>query len=529
MFIHWGLYAVPAGVWKGEQIGGIGEWIMHRARIPVAEYEQLAAQFNPVQFDAEAWVSLAKEAGMKYLVITAKHHDGFAMFGSQVNGYNIVDATPFGRDPMKELAEACARQGIRFCFYYSHAQDWHEPDAAGNDWDFDEETKDFARYFDRVVKPHVRELLSNYGPLGLIWFDTPRTITAEQSRELAALVHELQPDCLVSGRVGHGAGDYRQMGDNQIPATVIPEDWETPATLNDTWGFKTNDHNWKPVEVLVAKLVDIVSKGGNYLLNVGPTAEGVIPAPSIERLQAVGRWLQVNGEAIYGCGATPFKRLAWRCTTKPGKLYLHLLDWPAGRVEIPGLNNPITRAYLLADPAHAPLAVSRQGEAVVVSLPDGAPDPIDSVLVLEIEGEPDVTPIPIRQAEDGTVALPAVEAELDGRQVRYEPDKDCIGYWTEPRDRVQWEFEISRPGAFAVTLIQACTDGNAGSEYQVSVGEQSLAGTVQATGSWTSFTEVALGTLRLPEAGRYALGVKAIKMPRGAVMNLRSVVLRPAP
>ncbi|MFP3896070.1 MAG: alpha-L-fucosidase, partial [Anaerolineales bacterium] len=287
MFIHWGLYAIPAGVWKGEQIPGIGEWIMYRARIPVQKYKELAEQFNPVKFDAAEWVSLARNAGQKYMVITAKHHDGFCMFDSEVTDYNIVDATPFGRDPIAELAQECERQDIKLGFYYSQTQDWHHPDGVGNDWDYDEAGKDFADYLDNYVKPQVRELLMNYGPIGLIWFDTPREITKAQSRSLLDLVHALQPNCLVSGRVGNSLGDYASTGDNAIPDGAVDMDWETPATINDTWGFKTHDHNWKSVETLVQKLVDIVSKGGNYLLNVGPTAEGVIPQPSVDRLLSV--------------------------------------------------------------------------------------------------------------------------------------------------------------------------------------------------------------------------------------------------
>src|SRR6202165_4041980 len=291
MFIHWGLYAIPAGEWKGEPIAGIGEWIMLRARIPIAEYERLADQFNPVKFDADAWASLAAQAGAKYLVITAKHHDGFCMYKSQVSDYNIVDATPFGRDPMQELAAACQRHGVRLCFYYSQTQDWHHPGGDGNDWDYDESTKDFDGYVEKYVKPQVRELLTNYGPIGLIWFDTPKGMTAEQSRGLVDFVHSIQPECLVNGRIGNGLGDYAEMGDNRIPSTEVQADWETPATINDTWGFKRLDDNWKSPADLVPKLVDITSKHGNYLLNVGPTAEGTIPQPSVERMQAVGAWL----------------------------------------------------------------------------------------------------------------------------------------------------------------------------------------------------------------------------------------------
>src|SRR5688500_3689898 len=230
MFIHWGLYAVPAGEWEGKLIPGIGEWIMNRAKIPASEYELLTGKFNPVKFNAEEWVKVAKDAGMKYLVITSKHHDGFAMYDSKVSAFDIVEATPFKRDPLKELAAACQKAGIKLGFYYSQTQDWHEPDAVGNDWDWpDESKKNFSRYLEEKVKPQVRELLTNYGPIGLIWFDTPRTITKEQRQQLADLVHSIQPDTLVSGRVGHGVGDYDSAGDNQISVGKVTLDWATPV------------------------------------------------------------------------------------------------------------------------------------------------------------------------------------------------------------------------------------------------------------------------------------------------------------
>ena len=265
MFIHWGIYAVPAGVWKGKKISGIGEWIMFRAKIPVVEYEKLAGSFNPVKFDAEAWVGLAKRAGMKYLVITSKHHDGFAMYDSPCSSYDIVDATPYGKDPIKALARACKKAGIRLCFYYSQDQDWNDPNASGNNWDFDPTEKDFARYLREKVKPQVREILTQYGPIGLIWFDTPITLSLEQSRDLVRFVHRIQPDCIVSGRVGNGVGDYGCLGDNMIPNGRVEGYWETPATLNDTWAFKTHDHEWKSVKTLLGLLVELASKGVNYL------------------------------------------------------------------------------------------------------------------------------------------------------------------------------------------------------------------------------------------------------------------------
>jgi len=410
LFIHWGLYAVPAGTWKDQQIAGIGEWIMNRAKIPVKEYEQLAGQFNPVKFNAEKWVQMAEDAGMKYIVITSKHHDGFAMYGSKASQYNIVDATPFKRDPLKELAAACAKHNIRFGFYYSQAQDWHEPGGAGNTWDFPPDAeKDkngaYDQYLRNKAEPQVKELLTGYGPVCLIWFDTPRMMNKERGQRFIDIVHTLQPACLIDGRLGT-EGDYRSMGDNAIPNQVVHEDWEVPATLNKTWGYKSYDNDWKTPEELTFKLVDIVSKGGNYLLNVGPTAEGLIPQPSQDNLRAVGRWLKVNGEAIYGAGPTPFgeelgapdpttrkdkkgnqafnAKTDWRCTTKPGKLYIHLFKWPSGSFELPSIKGKVTKAYLLADPQKQTLGVKQNGQTWSITLPKTPSDKTDSVLVLDV-------------------------------------------------------------------------------------------------------------------------------------------------
>lgn len=460
LFIHWGLYALPAGVWKGEQIPGIGEWIMNRARIPVREYEGLAARFNPVRFDARAWVRTARDAGMRYIVITAKHHDGFAMFASPASAYDIVDATPFGRDPMAELAEACREEGLRLCFYYSQAQDWHHPDAAGNNWDFpDEAAKDFARYFREKAVPQVRELLTQYGPIGLIWFDTPRVINRAQSEELRDLVHALQPACLVNSRVGHGACDYESAGDNQIPVCVRRRPWETPATLNDTWGFKTDDHNWKSPRTLIRLLVDIVAKGGNYLLNVGPTAEGEIPAPSVERLRAVGAWLRVNGPAIHGAGPSPLPcESEWGAITQaPGRLYLHVFDWPAGPLVVRGLSCRVAGAHLLADPERRPLAV-RQCEPAPgvgelhITLPAEAPDPDVSVVVLEIDGAVEVPAQPF-QSPSGAIALEACQAELPPPATL-----DAVGLaarWVEAQQPLAWRFTVLEPGEFELEVWTA--------------------------------------------------------------------------
>ncbi|HEX3729447.1 MAG TPA: alpha-L-fucosidase [Opitutaceae bacterium] len=409
MFIHWGIYSVPAGTWQGQPVPGIGEWIMNKGKIPVADYEAFAPRFNPVQFDAEAWVALAKAAGMKYIVITAKHHDGFAMYRSAVDRYNIYDATPFHRDPLQELAAACLRQGLKLGFYYSQSQDWHAPGASaiGGHWD-PKQDGDMDAYLRTKSVPQVRELLTNYQPFpAVLWFDTPTELMTKERAELFLPLLREHPNVIWNNRLGGGYHGDTETPEQHIPPKGIPgRDWETCMTINDTWGFKSYDHNFKSTETLLRNLIDIASKGGNYLLNVGPTAEGVIPAPEAERLRQMGAWLAVNGEAIYGSGPTLFgdedgafsptekdakgqpkfiPEWKWRCTTKPGRIYLHLFAWPDGPFELHGTHFRVARAYLLADPQRTPLRVVQQGGDLTVTLPRLAPDAMASVVCLETD------------------------------------------------------------------------------------------------------------------------------------------------
>ncbi len=550
MFIHWGLYAMPAGEWKGNLIPGIGEWIMNRARIPVAEYELLANRFNPVKFNAEDWVQLAKAAGQKYIVITSKHHDGFAMFKSATSRYNIMDATAFGRDPMKELAEACKRHGIRLCFYYSQSQDWHHPDGAGNTWDFDETKKDFPKYLNELVKPQVREILTQYGPIGLIWFDTPMRMTKEQSLELRDLVHALQPQCLVSGRVGNDVGDYRSMGDNQIPVKVLDYDWETPVTLNDTWGFKKDDNNWKSTQTLIRQLVDVVSKNGNYLLNVGPTAEGMIPQPSADRLREVGEWLQINGEAVYGARPSPFPyEFDWgSITARPGKLYLHVIDWPKDEFVLYGLKTKAKSARLLADAAK-PLRVrqSRAGgvEVLRIDVPPQPPDRNVSVIAVDIDGSPEVQP-GLLQQPDGKVTLSPAFAEVhaSGKQELVIDNRGVTTRWFNPAELLSWDFHLNRAGKYEIVLVtseaRAARGGDSwegGHKVRVEVGGQRIEGVItdqqrvknERNPRWRDVRST-LGTVQLRKAGAVRLAVQPLEIVKANNMGftLRAVELAPA-
>jgi alpha-L-fucosidase len=403
MFIHWGAYAVPAGTYKGERVAGIGEWIMSRAQIPVPEYESFVRAFNPVKYDADEWVRIAKDAGMKYIIITSKHHDGFAIFDSKVSSYDIVDATPYKRDALKALAEAARRHGMRFGVYYS-IMDWHHPDAqAPNTPQYNSRTwsnPNFRRYVETYMKPQLKELLAQYPNIDVLWFDGEWVAdwNDDLGRDVYNFLRAIRPSLIINNRVGHtrqglsglnkegrvGLGDFGTP-EQQVPPEGLPGvDWETCMTMNATWGFKSYDDDWKDTRTLLRTLIDVASKGGNFLLNVGPTAEGMIPAPSVSRLREMGDWMKVNGEAIYGTSVSPYGQPPWgRYTAKAGKVYAHIFDWPKdGKLELAGVKEAPLRVYLLSD--GKPLAVEQTGAGLRVQLPRVPPSTIASVLVLEL-------------------------------------------------------------------------------------------------------------------------------------------------
>lgn len=536
MFIHWGVYAVPAGTYKGRRIGGIGEWIMYSAKIPVAEYRAFAREFNPVRYDPAAWAALARRAGMRYIVITSKHHDGFALFPSAVTDWDVADATPYGKDLLGPLAEAARKEGLRFGLYYSQAQDWTHPGGAkmnmkdGEGWD-EAHKGSFDEYLRKIAVPQTREILERYRP-DILWWDTPCLMTRERAKPLHDLL-TLRPGIVTNNRLGGGFPGDTETPEQHIPATGYKDrDWETCMTMNDTWGFKSYDQNWKSVQTLIRNLVDIVSKGGNYLLNVGPTAEGEIPAPSVERLEGVGKWMAAHGEAIYGASASPFARqLPWgRCTRKEGKLFFHVFSWPPdGVLRIP-LRNRVKRAALLT--GGAVLQVSAGEEGIAVKLPPEPPDPVASVVALEIEGAPDVlvpAPQPVVPDPQGGLTLRAEEAELKGETFKLEEQGGApnIGYWTRPSDTAAWLIRAGREGEYEVELTYALAPESAGSEFEIVCGGARLSGKLEGTASWADFRKVRLGRIRLP-AGPATLEVRGVGRPRVAVMNLRTIVLRPA-
>lgn len=391
LFIHFGLFSILAGEYDGKRTTNIAEWIMNDLDIPVPEYEKLAKAFNPVLFDADAYVRKAKEWGMKYVTFTAKHHEGFAMYHSQCSTYNIVEASPYGKDMVAELAQACQKYDMKLCLYYSQAQDWHHPD--GYRANHDNSGKNFRHYLDEKCIPQIKEILTGYGEIGMIWFDTPMGMTAAESTELFDLVKSLQPNCIVSGRIGNELGEYLTTGDNDIPALPFYGDWEVPATLNDTWGFNKYDENWKAPEDILHLLVKINSRGGNYLLNIGPKADGSIPQPSIDILDAVGAYLRVNGESIYATtAAAPYVyEFTNVClTAKPYKTFIHLFAPRRGLV-LSNVATKIKRAFCMktGEPIAWEMRKNCEGDDCwIFDLSKFTDfDPIDTVLCVETEEE----------------------------------------------------------------------------------------------------------------------------------------------
>ncbi len=552
MFIHWGLYSQMAGVWNGKTYYGIGEWIMHMAKIPVPEYKAYAKNFNPDQFDAVGLVKLAKAAGMKTIVITAKHHEGFAMFDSQVSDFTITKATPHGRDLMKELADACQAEGVRLGFYYSQNQDWTEPYGgkykgerpAGYTPD------DFNIYFEQKVIPQVTELLTGYGPIALIWFDTPGGMPKEYSARLVDLVEELQPDCLINSRIGGGYGDYVSLGDMQIPIVRPNVDaWETVDTTNDSWSYAWYDQNWKSPKAICERLVRVVARGGSYMLNVGPKGDGSLPEQAVESLTVSGEWIQAHGEAIYGASASPFDQgFSWGdMTTKGQELYLHVIEWPeAGVLRIADLGAEVVEASLLHDASEVDF--TQHGSMLELNLGAqvGRDLPFISVVKLTLD-QPAQVANQATQIDGLTPAtLLAEMASTEGCQhsdYRWmekfgEWKHDYfISRWASEEAAATWDVNVLEAGDYLVSLEYSCENEAADSEWVLSCGDESITFVTFESGfdSTKAFQPgppryrnltVTLGVLKIPNAGLNQLKVTPRHL-KGEGIGLKGIRIEP--
>ena len=490
MFIHYGLYAQLGGRWKGEKMEYIGEWIQSRFRIPNAVYSALAKEFNPSKFDADEWAREAKDAGMEYMVLTTKHHEGFAMFGSKASDYNIVDATPFKRDLFGELAAACRRHGLKVGLYYSQCLDWHEHDAAdvverrgtnrgtlktgmdwGNSWDWpDASKKVIDRYLKAKVYPQLKELLTNYGDIFVIWFDCPMGMTHEQTVELREYVRSLQPHTLVNSRIGLDLGDFGSLGDNQLLAGKSEFPLESPCTLNDTWGFKYDDHNWKSAARVACMLAQTVSCNANFLLNIGPRPDGRFPDASSDVLADLGKWRRKTGFEIRGTAASPFpSAMPWGwCTVAKGNVLQLVVkpEWTGNELELCGIRNRVTAATA---------SFAQDGETLVVKLapPD---DLMPRVVRLTLDGAPDIVPTAMPQngelvllpsaavrtrsgrANDGTKTVLGAAGERFGGKVCEITRRGAFSTWHHPGDAIVWKVAFPKPGRYRVQVCTECRE-----------------------------------------------------------------------
>ena len=519
MFIHWGLYSNIGNLYKGKSYYGIGEWIMNprMANIPVEEYQALAAKFNPVKFDADAIARLAKDAGMKYIVITSKHHDGFAMYHSKANKFNIVDATPFGRDPMKELAQACKNHGLGLGFYYSHNQDWTFPGGGnGPKKTADGRNVDFKYYYENKCRPQVEEITSQYGPIAIVWFDTPGRIPEEYVKELVAIVRKNQPKALVSGRAGYGLGDYQTLGDMEVPHENVEGIWETVDTTNDSWAYAWYDNYWKTPKEILHRLVSCVARGGTYMLNIGPKGDGTVPELASRTLRKAGQWIKRYPQVVYGTDPSPWKHaLPWGdVTVKDNTLFLCIFNMPTnGELYLPGLKTKVESALLLGEKKKSELDVQAQGSWTKIQLPVSISEKLVPVVQIELDGSPKVDPCwGIDPAVETTIL--AQFAEVTGAKQEKKRWMEKFGEWKHvvrvwqwtKSGKASWEVDVLQPGYYNVDLTYSGQDRIV---WGVDIaGGEHIQNQQNSSHNYQKFP---IGWIHFPKTGKYIVSVSCLE------------------
>jgi alpha-L-fucosidase len=547
-FVHWGVYSSLGNEFEGRKGGGYAEHIMRVLKIPRATYlEKVAQPFNPEKFDADAWVRLMHDAGMRYLIITAKHHDGFAMWPSKVSDYNIT-VSKFKRDPMAELSAACKKYGLKFGFYYSHAFDWEHPDAPGNDWDYNNpggdknrddpnwwkgRRPDFLpqaqRYVTEKSIPQIRELIATYHP-DILWFDTPSKLPPEENRRILEAVRAADAHVVVNGRLLGNYGDYKSTADRPAYFPDTPGHWEGIPTTNESYGFNKFDFSHKPPEHFIRLLAEAVSKGGNLLLNIGPRGDGVIDDPDQKILRGIGAWMQKNSASIYGCDRTPLPVQNWGTSTrKGGTLYLHVFHWPRdGRLLVAGLQSEIKSARVLTT-NRAVIAKRLDADDVELAVPTVGSDQVDSVIEVECAGDIATNRARLLAAKGEVTTLHVFDGQLTGKGVRYGDAKktnDVIESWTNLDGGVEWKVRVAAPTRFKLTANYSTAAKDAHGAFTVTIADQQLAGRVTPTDRIGDFRSDALGEIAVP-AGEFTLAVHATDLGGASLMRLRQLELSP--
>ena len=543
VMICFGLYSQYGGIWKGEEkkINGCAAWMMYAAHAPRLEYARAAKDLNPSKFNADTWIRAVRDAGAKYIVIITKHHEGFAIFKTKASSYNIVDATPFKRDMLKEVAESCKKYGIKLGIYYSQNYDWYHPGGGGCGWD-PTQRGDSNAYVEKIVIPQIRELLTNYGKVDIFWYDIPGgVVTLEQAKRIDAMVHKLQPDIIVNNRLRPEIPYDILTPEQFIPSTGIPgADWETCMTMNWSWGYAKLDHQWKSAQKMIRMLCDATSKGGNFLLNIGPDAEGVIPQPSLDRFNVIGKWLQKNGEAIYGTRASLFpQQPAWgRFTTrreeKESTIYALVFMPPSDlKIRMPGLLSPILSAHILGE--NQALEIGKEPNDIpYVRLQKSNASMTDFVVAIRVKGFPRISDNIYPNPKGGLLFLPRNAKCTQGLQINssfltgrpwHVP---ALCNWNNPQATATWKFYLMEKGPFTLTLSLSAPKESAGTKIEAVVDGIAHPVEIRSTGDWTQYTSFRAGDFDL-SSGEHTLVLRLKELHGQSACNIAKAELFPKP
>jgi alpha-L-fucosidase len=553
MFIHWGIYSLPGGEWKGKKVNGYAEHLMRKEKISRKEYLELAHQFNPVKFNAEEWILHARNAGMKYFIITSKHHDGFAMFDSKVSDFDIMDQTPFKRDPMAELAAAAKKYGIKYGFYYSHAFDWEHPDAPGNDWEYKnpggdsnlyggrnwydlhpELLKKAQRYVDEKAIPQIKELIAKYHP-DILWFDTPQKLPLSENVRILKAIREADPNVVVNGRLVRSAlanfGDYKNTADRPAEFFPVTGDWEAIPTTNESYGYHKFDNSHKPASHFIQLLANAASRGGNLLMNIGPKGDGSFDVKDLNVLNGIGAWMKKNGESIYGTTASPLPLQSWGVSTVKGnKLYLHIFHWPEdGKLYVGGLKSNVGKIYLLSDTKKTFAPKRLNVNDVLITLPKKAIDTVNTVLVVELKNALRTDSVRYVSTNIPLTRLLAFDAQQQGKGFGFgdgKTDRYYVDGWKNKDQSLSWNFRTSAASDFKIVIKYLAPEETSGGIYSVALDEHYSQNNVTTTSKSTTVITRELGTVSLT-AGTHSLKMAPVTIAKTELMKLLEVQLIP--
>ncbi|MEO8111140.1 MAG: alpha-L-fucosidase [Ginsengibacter sp.] len=553
MFIHWGVYSTAGGEWKGKKVDGYAEHLMRKEKIHRKEYLELAHKFNPAKFNADEWVRNAKNAGMKYMIITSKHHDGFAMYPSKVSDFNIRKQTPFKRDPMAELSAACKKYGLKFGFYYSHAFDWEHPDAPGNDWEYKNPGGDLnlyggrnwydlhpellvkaQKYVDEKAIPQIKELITMYHP-DILWFDTPQKLPLSENIRILKAIREADPNVVVNGRLVRSAtanfGDYKNTADRPAEFYPVEGDWEAIPTTNESYGYSKFDSSHKPASHFIRLIASAASRGGNLLMNIGPKGDGTFDKKDVKILNGIGEWMHKNDESIYGTTASSLPLQSWGVSTlKKNKLYLHVFEWPTdGKLHVGGLKNNVDKVYLLSDPQKT-FPIKRLNENdVVITLPKKAIDTINTVLVVDLKSAIETDSVRYVSLNVRVTRLLAYDATQHGKGFGFgdgKKDRYYVDGWKNKDQNLSWNFRTSAKNDFKIIIKYLAPEETSGGMYSIALDENYSQHDVATTSNNTTVITRELAVIPL-SPGIHNLNISPLSFGKSELMKLLEVQLVP--